>query len=182
MIRVSATAAAAVIWALAGNSPASATVPPVGAGPTHYTVQPQPPAGSCHYWYAANGTQLPDPTCTPGAISPAVRQSNLTATICRAGYTGSLRPSADITTPEKRGNAQSYDYRGDLAGAEYDYVVPLELGGDPNDARNLWIHPAGQNGRTDVGRRLNALVCGGGMTLAAAQEAIAHDWTTALPG
>jgi hypothetical protein len=47
---------------------------PIGPGPTNYTEQPQPPPGTCHYRTAANGQTLPDPTCTPGAISPKVTQ------------------------------------------------------------------------------------------------------------
>src|ERR1051325_5537146 len=63
----------------------------IGAGPqSHYTVEEQPPAGSCHYRYD-HGQPLEDPTCTPGAISPAVTQANLTVTVCRAGgYTSSI--------------------------------------------------------------------------------------------
>src|SRR5690349_12934334 len=70
----------------------------VGAGPQkQYTVQQQPPAGSCHYRYE-QGEPLEDPKCTPGAISPAVTQANLTSTICRkGGYTGGIRPPASIT-------------------------------------------------------------------------------------
>ncbi len=57
----------------------------VGAGPqTTYTVQQQPAAGSCHYRYL-KGEPLEDPTCTPGAVSPAVTQANLKSTICRKG-------------------------------------------------------------------------------------------------
>ena len=44
----------------------------VGPGPTNYTVQTQPEPGTCHYRTAANGQTLPDPNCTPGAISPKV--------------------------------------------------------------------------------------------------------------
>ncbi|MDT0470146.1 hypothetical protein [Streptomyces gibsoniae] len=53
--------------------PAEAVKIPVGAGPqTTYTVQQQPPAGSCHYRYE-HGEPLEDLACTPGAVSPAVR-------------------------------------------------------------------------------------------------------------
>jgi hypothetical protein len=59
--------------------------------------------------------------------------------------------------------------------------VPLELGGDPNDPRNLWIQPgASPNPKDGVESRLHELVCEGIVSLAAAQEAIATDWTTAL--
>jgi hypothetical protein len=154
---------------------------PIGPGPTNYTEQPQPPPGTCHYRTAANGETLPDPNCTPGAISPKVTQDTLATTICRTGYTKSIRPPASITEIEKRENAAAYGYTGSLKDVEYDHLVPLELGGDPNDPRNLWIEPgASPNPKDGVESRLHELVCEGRVPLAAAQEAIATDWTTAL--
>ncbi|MFI7406565.1 hypothetical protein ACIBW9_39905 [Streptomyces sp. NPDC049541] len=164
---------------------------PVGAGPqTKYTVQQQPPAGSCHYRHTKDGEPLPDRKCTPGATSPAVTQANLAQTICRkGGYTKGIRPPVSITGLEKKLNAASYGYTGSLSDAEYDHDISLQLGGSPNDARNLWIEPAdpghksggGINNKKDpVETKLHTAVCSGKVTLAAAQKAIATDWTTAL--
>ncbi|MFF7946234.1 hypothetical protein [Streptomyces griseorubiginosus] len=162
----------------------------VGAGPQkHYTVQQQPAAGSCKYRYE-HGEPLEDRACTPGAISPAVTQANLASTICRkGGYTSGVRPSAYVTGKEKRLNAASYGFTGRMADAEYDHLISLQLGGDPNDPRNLWVEPAdpghrkgaGVNNRKDpVETKLHTAVCKGQITLAAAQKAIVTDWTTAL--
>ncbi|WP_369228990.1 hypothetical protein AB5J56_00800 [Streptomyces sp. R21] len=162
----------------------------VGAGPQeHYTVQQQPAAGSCHYRYE-KGEPLEDPKCTPGAISPAVTQSNLKSTICRTGgYTSTIRPSTYVTGKEKQLNAASYSYTGRMGDAEYDHLISLQLGGDPNDYRNLWVEPAdpghkkgsGVNNKKDpVETKLHTAVCKGTVTLAAAQRAIVTDWTTAL--
>jgi hypothetical protein len=154
---------------------------PIGPGPTNYTEQPQPPPGTCHYRTAANGETLPDPNCTPGAISPKVTPETLDTTICKTGYTKSIRPPASITAAEKRANARAYGYTGPLSGIEYDHLVPLELGGDPNDARNLWVEPgASPNPKDAIESKLHQQVCAGTVPLAAAQEAIANDWTTAL--
>ena len=91
------------------------------------------------------------------------------------------RPPASITEIEKRENAAAYGYTGSLKDVEYDHLVPLELGGDPNDPRNLWIEPgASPNPKDGVESRLHELVCEGRVPLALAQEAIATDWTTAL--
>nr|WP_189492787.1 hypothetical protein [Streptomyces sp. San01] len=169
----------------------SAGTIPVGAGPQKtYTVQKQPPAGSCHYQYTKNKEPLPDRTCTQGATSPAVTQANLARTICRkGGYTKGIRPPVSITAQEKKLNAVSYGYKGSLSDAEYDHQISLQLGGDPNDARNLWVEPAdpghqpgtGVNNKKDpVETKLHTAICSGKVTLAAAQEAIATDWTTAL--
>ena len=153
----------------------------VGPGPTNYTAQPQPAPGACQYRTAADGQTLPDPNCTPGAISPKVTQDTLATTICRTGYTKSIRPPASITQIEKRENAAAYGYTGSLKDVEYDHLVPLEVGGDPNDPRNLWIEPgASPNPKDGIESRLHELVCEGRVPLAAAQEAIATDWTTAL--
>ncbi|MEU7143903.1 hypothetical protein ABZ942_30980 [Nocardia sp. NPDC046473] len=116
-------------------------------------------------------------------------QSNLANTICKSGYTKSIRPSEGITDAEKKANAQSYGYTGDPRQAEYDHLISLELGGDPNDARNLWVEPPSpghqtkdgvNNPKDQVENSLHALVCSGKVPLAQAQSTIAGDWTTAL--
>ena len=166
---------------LFGDVGVAAADVPIGPGPTNYTEQPQPAPGACHYRTAANGQTLPDPNCTPGAISPKVTQDTLVTTICRTGYTKSIRPPASITEIEKHENAAAYGYSGSLKDVEYDHLVPLEIGGDPNDPRNLWIEPgASPNPKDGVESRLHELVREGTVPLAAAQEAIAADWTTAL--
>jgi hypothetical protein len=92
-----------------------------------------------------------------------------------------IRPPASITEIEKRENAAAYGYTGSLKDVEYDHLVPLELGGDLNDPRNLWIEPgASPNPKDGVESRLHELVCEGRVPLDTAQEAIATDWTTAL--
>jgi hypothetical protein len=162
----------------------------VGAGPQKtYTVQQQPAAGTCHYRYE-KGEPMGDPTCTPGAISPAVTQSNLKSTICRkGGYTSAIRPSTSVTGKEKKLNAASYGFTGRMSDAEYDHLISLQLGGDPNDYRNLWVEPADpghkkgsgvNNAKDPVETKLHTAVCKGTVTLAAAQKAIVTDWTTAL--
>ena len=82
-----------------GVASTTSTSPPVvsadiqiGPGPqTTFTVQPQPTAGSCHYTYVG-AFPLPDRHCTPGAINPQVTQSNIGSTICKSGYTSTIRP------------------------------------------------------------------------------------------
>jgi hypothetical protein len=124
---------------------------------------------------------LPDPACTPGASNPQVTQANVGSTICRPGYTRQIRPPRAITDAEKRSAAASYGYTGRLSGAEYDHLIALALGGDPNDSRNLWVEPGNSpNPKDDIEVQLAKMVCSGQVSLAAAQRAIASDWTTAL--
>ncbi|WP_051969756.1 hypothetical protein [Kitasatospora azatica] len=163
---------------------------PVGAGPqTSYTAAAQPAAGSCHFRYTADKQPLPDLTCTPGATSPAVTQANLNQTICKqGGYTSGIRPPVNVTGKEKVENAKSYGYTGPMGDAEYDHLISLQLGGDPNDPRNLWVQPPSpghvpgkgpNNPKDSVETRLHTAICKGQTTLVAAQQAIATDWTTA---
>jgi hypothetical protein len=144
-----------------------------------HRVQPQPRTGSCH----ARGRgefSLPDASCTPGAIDPAVTQANLGTTICRSGYTKTVRPPESITEKEKPASLRAYGDHRPLHAYEYDHLVSLELGGARNDARNLWPEPgASPNPKDSLEARLHARVCHGLMTLAAAQLAIAHDWVGA---
>ena len=157
-----------------------------GPGPqTTFTVQAQPTAGSCHYSYVY-AFPLPDRRCTPGAINPRVTQSDIGSTICRSGYTRTIRPPEGVTGKEKSANAASYSFRGSFHTAEYDHLISLELGGDPNDPSNLWVEPNDRSTATSTANtkdvlenRLNSLVCGGQITLATAQAAIATNWVAA---
>jgi hypothetical protein len=178
-----------ILGAHAPTSKASGPGPVTGQGPGHYTVQRFPAPGTCHVRMRSAGNPLPDAHCTPGATNPAVSQANLASTICRAGYTTSIRPGTSITNPEKQASARSYGYTGPFGAAEFDHLVSLELGGSPNDPRNLWIEPQSSgftaagftlNPKDKVEHALNKAVCGGRVSLTAAQHAIATDWTTAL--
>jgi len=146
-------------------------------------VQPQPPAGTCHE-RGAGLYSLPDAHCTPGALNPDVRQSTLSSTICKSGWSSTVRPPASITAREKRASLAAY---GDGSSPfEYDHLVSLELGGAVNDARNLWPEPDYAtkmgfylNPKDRLERVLNGFVCRGSMRLAQAQRLIASDWVAA---
>lgn len=131
--------------------------------------------GPCHT--RENG-QLPDRSCTPGAIDPAVTQANIQSTICRAGYTATVRPP-ESHTEEFKWNVAEPAYGQHNVYGELDHLVPLELGG-ANDAANLWVE-AGPlpNPKDAVENALNSAVCNGQMTLRKAQLEIARDWLEA---
>ena len=131
-----------------------------------------------HCYYRDRG-QLPDPRCTPGSIDPDVTQANIGSTICKEGWTKTVRP------PEAQTERFKYDAAYPAYGTpsaertELDHLVPLELGGS-NDATNLWPeYPPAPNPKDEVEHVLNAAVCDGRVSLAAAQDAIASDWLTA---
>ncbi|TVZ02082.1 hypothetical protein EAS64_31355 [Trebonia kvetii] len=173
---------------------ASTSGPVAGPGPqATYRVQPQPAPGTCHYVVlsASAGDYLPDPRCTPGATNPRVTQADLASTICKSGYTASIRPPASITGREKKASEAAYGFTGKASTTEYDHLISLELGGDPNSALNLWPEPnkaraAGVNNPKDrVEDKLKSLICNAVhkkayLPLAKAQYLIATNWTTAI--
>jgi hypothetical protein len=150
-----------------------------------HVVQRQPAAGSCH----ALGRGLysrPDPHCTPGVLNPAVTQATITSTVCRSGWTSTVRPPRSITEPEKLASMAAYNLRGSASLYEYDHYVPLELGGALNDPRNLWPEPdyATRSGfylnpKDRLENALKRMVCRNATTLAQAQRLIAFNWVAA---
>jgi hypothetical protein len=151
----------------------------LAASAAAYTVQRQPPAGSCHA--RGKGTvALPDPHCTPGLRDRRVTQRNLASTVCHAGYSKSVRPPESVTEPEKLASMRAYGDRDSPRHYEYDHLISLELGGSPNDPRNLWPEPgASPNFKDRVENRLHTQVCHGAISLASAQHQIATDWVAA---
>lgn len=139
-------------------------------------VQPQPAAGSCH----ATGSGVyarPDPRCTPGALNPKVTQATIYQTICRDGWTRTVRPPEAITEAEKRLSMAAYGDTRPIWTYEYDHLVPLELGGATNDPRNLWPEPgASPNPKDKLEDALNRAVCDGRLSLAKAQAEVATNW------
>ena len=190
-----ACSAASLGTAIAAGRPTASSQPSQSAGqgqvkevhsPSRVTVDEQLAPGHCRARVvdASAGKYLPDPACTPGAVDPAVTQATIDSTICRAGYTAAVRPPSSATAKVKAGSLREYGESGS-ASTEYDHLVSLELGGS-NSVSNLWPEPnrAGATGTTNpkdaVEDALHRAVCAHKVRLAAAQTAIAHDWTTAL--
>ena len=76
---------------------------------------------------------LPNAQVTPGAINPAVTQSNIGQTICVLGYTKTIRPPVSYTTALKKSQLRTLPYSSygstDTKLFEEDHLIPLELGG-----------------------------------------------------
>lgn len=140
-------------------------------------VQEQPPPGSCHA-IGSGVYERPDPSCTPGALNPAVTQATIHSTICVAGWTDTVRPPEAITEQEKMASLASYGDAGSLSEYEYDHFVPLELGGATNDPRNLWPEPGpSPNAKDALEDALRLQVCDGQISLARGQQEIVINWT-----
>ena len=151
----------------------------LAASAAAYTVQRQPPAGSCHA--RGNRTRaLPDSGCTPGVRDRRVTERNIGSTICHAGYSKSVRPPESVTEPEKLASMAAYGDHDSPRHYEYDHLISLELGGAPNDQHNLWPEPgASPNPKDRVENRLHTEVCHGVISLGSAQHQIATDWVAA---
>jgi hypothetical protein len=116
-------------------------------------------------------TILADPVRTPGVLNPDVTQGNIRATICRHGWTATIRPPTDYTNALKRKQMRQYGETGSLADYQEDHLISLELGGNPTDPHNLWPEPYPRASEVDrIENDLNAQVCGGQLTLAQAQQ------------
>jgi hypothetical protein len=112
-----------------------------------------------------------DATRTPGVLNPAVTQATIRSTICRHGWTSTIRPPASYTNDLKRRQMTEYGETGPLSAYQEDHLISLELGGHPTDPRNLWPEPYPRARRVDaIENELNAQVCAGTLTLAQAQQ------------
>ncbi|MFL6110070.1 MAG: hypothetical protein ACJ786_01765 [Catenulispora sp.] len=188
------TGAAAIVLALAvsgcqsknnqGTSPtkprpraASTTTHSATASASGAPSTPAADGGTCH----ARPGPLPDPACTPGATNPQVTQDDIATTICKSGWTSTIRPPTSVTNKLKTSGIRDYGYTDtSMSAYEEDHLISLELGGAPSDPRNLWPEPGGSpNPKDKVENDLNRAVCGGRVKLVDAQHAIATDWTTA---
>ena len=112
-----------------------------------------------------------DPVRTPGVLNAAVTQDTVAATICRTGWTRTIRPPTDYTNGLKRRQLREYGLHGPLSAYQEDHLISLELGGDPTDPRNLWPEPYPRASAMDaIENELNARVCSGDLSLADAQR------------
>jgi len=131
---------------------------------------------------------MPDRILTPGAAVSADAEA-----ICKPGYASTIRPRGALWRRLKDEAYRRYHIkRGNRSilaanGVRYpayviDHLIPLEIGGDPTDIRNLWPEPIGEARDKDkIENRLHALVCGHELDVTEAQSMIVRNWKGALP-
>lgn len=138
----------------------------------------------CRVNVLAAGATLPDPGCTPGSVRADVTAATMATTICRRGWTATVRPPESETSTLKRLAITAYRIDTPSADVELDHDLPIELGGS-NDVTNLWPQPSDipgagfRNTKDQVENRLHDAVCAHRVALPDAQRAIAANWTTA---
>jgi hypothetical protein len=119
----------------------------------------------------SKGPYAADLTRTPGVVNPDVTQANIAATICKHGWTRTIRPPTDYTNALKARQMREYGVRGSMSDYQEDHLISLELGGHPTDPRNLWPEPYPRASEMDtIENELNGKVCSGELTLDQAQR------------
>lgn len=147
---------------------------------TQPTTTPQAAAGSPPIF--------PNASLHPGATNPDVTQENIKSTICKSGFTKTVRPPAAYTGNLKRQQMRDEGLPGSPSDYEEDHLISLELGGAPRDPKNLWPQPyenkgdklaktgSGSETKDKVENETNKLVCSRKMSLSEAQQRIASNW------
>src|SRR4051812_10841916 len=106
---------------------------------------------------------------TPGVLNADVTQATIASTICRPGWTRTIRPPVSFTNALKADGLRRYRLRGPPSGYQEDHLISLELGGNPVDPRNLWPEPYPRARAVDqIENDLNREVCSGSLSLAEA--------------
>jgi hypothetical protein len=119
---------------------------------------------------SSKGPYHADIARTPGVLNPDVTQANINSTICRHGWTKTIRPPTSYTNELKKKQMREYNVGGSSTDYQEDHLISLELGGHPTDPRNLWPEPYPRAAEVDsTENELNARVCSGDLSLAAAQ-------------
>src|SRR5215469_4750307 len=99
-----------------------------------------------------------------GTLNPEVTQSTISSTICRPGWTRTIRPPLSYTSKLKREQMRQRHLPGSPAAYEEDHFIPLELGGAPRNPGNLWPQPIKEAQRKNWWEvSLNRAVCAGRM-------------------
>jgi hypothetical protein len=124
---------------------------------------------------------LPNSSTTPGAVGSADVRS-----VCVHGYSRTVRPAY---TPAWRRFRTSVFHAYGIPHDQWprytiDHLIPLGLGGAPEDLRNVWPEPKAEAKRKDeVEDALIIAVCyRHTMQIGQAQAAIARDWTSTPVG
>ncbi len=144
--------------------------------------------------YAASQHAAPETAYAPAGVGrwdeAVVTQGNIADTICKPGYTATVRSgkggefgaiTASIKTKVYARDGKTPDHlpASHSVCCEIDHYFPLEIGG-ANVIANLWAesweHPYGARDKDKVEDKLHKLVCSSGMPLQKAQTCLASDW------
>ena len=119
---------------------------------------------------------LEDTSCTPGLPLTTSKSD-----ICNNVSTKTVRPPSEYTDALKKAQIIEYGFTDtDPRDYEEDHLISLEIGGHPDDPKNLWPEPHegayGSVVKDKVENWLHKEICSGAMTPEEAQKGIVEDW------
>lgn len=119
---------------------------------------------------------------TPGAVNAAVTQENIQSTVCAEDWIKSVQPPAKYTEQLKVKQMKALHLKGKPQDYVEDHLIPLCLGGEPRDPRNLWPQRIAGDWNAKVKDQLEtavcSAVCNGDRTLREGQDIFLEpDWT-----
>lgn len=151
----------------------------VASGFVLYATAPHPTSPIAHR------STIGDP-CRPRgvtwcALNPDVTAATTSTTICRPGWTATIRPSSSYTSRLER---QQLAGRVDVDPAHYeeDHRLPLELGGAPADVHNLSPEPHPASYIKDKAENAAKREVCAGADLRKVQRAFVARWLAPYPG
>lgn len=115
-----------------------------------------------------------------GALNPVVTQEVIQKTICIPGWTATIRPSSGYTTALKVRQLKGTRPLANPADYVEDHIIPLGIGGEPRDPKNLVPELIAESRRKDVVEsRVHRAVCRGTLSLAEGRAIFrAERWRT----
>ena len=72
--------------------------------------------------HRSQASVVADPLRTPGVVNPNVTQENISSTICKRGWTATIRPPVDYTNALKRRQMRAYGETGPLSAYQEDHL------------------------------------------------------------
>jgi hypothetical protein len=144
--------------------------------PTLEVLLTRVPTAPVKHCTSINGLPDTHAACTPGAVLTTSK-----ADICNDVSTTAIRPPDEYTDKLKVAQITEYGWQDKKTGDyEEDHLISLEIGGDPDDPRNLWPEPhAGVYGslvKDRVENWLHKHICDGSMSVVDAQNGIKTNW------
>lgn len=148
--------------------------------------------------YVSHRQPTPTPTPTPVAtatpiagadvcldrcvLNPDVTQATISTTICRSGWTATIRPPASYTSALKQSQMAALNIPGSPSDYEEDHRLALELGGNPTAPHNLTpeAHP-GSSAKDSAENAAKTAVCSGTISLVAEQAQFIATWLGPWP-
>ena len=130
---------------------------------------------------------LPDPNITPGSLDSEVTQANLKESICKQthySWSEAHQPPVSFLQELFAQQTQAYGLTdNNFKHYQMDHLIPLSLGGNPTDPKNIWpqllLTKWSARRKDYLEEEIHMKVCNGELPLADAQELFRKNWIEA---